>query len=256
MQGKLGEGAFSVVYKVRRKEDGQDYAMKKMKIMGFSDRELNNCLNEVRILASIDDSHIVSYKDSFFDELTQSFCIVSEYMDGGDLHHLISKHKSANKLIEEKFVWRVAYHVLRGLSTLHKQNILHRDIKSANIFMTKDHKCIKLGDMNVSIVSANGMAKTQTGTPYYASPEVWKECPYSAKCDIWSLGCVLHEITTFKPPFIANDMKNLKKMILSGVYRRIPSYYSNELESFIRMCLRVDHCSRPAAEELLKNGQF
>lgn len=53
---------------------------------------------------------------------------------------------------------------------LHKQKILHRDVKSANIFMTKDQKSIKLGDMNVSIVSSNGMAKTQTGTPYYASP--------------------------------------------------------------------------------------
>lgn len=93
--------------------------------------------------------------------------------------------------------------------------------------MTKDQKLIKLGDMNVSIVSSNGMAKTQTGTPYYASPEVWNEKPYSAKCDIWSLGCVLHEMVTFKPPFVANDMKNLKKMIVSGVYKRIPTLYSD-----------------------------
>ena len=70
--------------------------------------------------------------------------------------------------------------------------ILHRDIKSANIFLTKDQKTAKLGDMNVSIVSSNGMARTQTGTPYYASPEVWNEKPYSSKCDIWSLGVVLY----------------------------------------------------------------
>lgn len=94
-------------------------------------------------------------------------------MDGGDLAHVISKHKGNKKCIEEKFIWKVAYHALKGLDTLHKQKILHRDIKSANIFMTKNQKQIKLGDMNVSIVSSNGMAKTQTGTPYYASPEVW-----------------------------------------------------------------------------------
>lgn len=64
----------------------------------------------------------------------------------------------------------MAFHVLKGLEALHKQKILHRDIKSANIFLNKDHKSIKLGDMNVSIVSSNGLAKTQTGTPYYASP--------------------------------------------------------------------------------------
>lgn len=67
----------------------------------------------------------------------------------------------------------MAYQVLKGLKSLHEAKILHRDIKSANIFLTKDYKMIRLGDMNVSIVSNNGMAKTQTGTPYYASPEVW-----------------------------------------------------------------------------------
>ncbi len=67
-------------------------------------------------------------------------------------------------------IWRVAYQMLKGLQTLHKVNILHRDIKSANIFFTKNNTLAKLGDMNVSIVSTNGMAKTQTGTPYYASP--------------------------------------------------------------------------------------
>lgn len=77
LQSKLGQGAFSVVYKVKRKEDGLDYAMKKMRIMSFSDKEISNCLNEVRILASIDDENVVSYKDSFFDELTNTFCIVT-----------------------------------------------------------------------------------------------------------------------------------------------------------------------------------
>lgn len=77
LQSKLGQGAFSVVYKVKRKEDGLEYAMKKMRIMSFSDKEVANCLNEVRILASIDANHIVSYKDSFFDELTNTFCIVT-----------------------------------------------------------------------------------------------------------------------------------------------------------------------------------
>lgn len=107
---------------------------------------------------------------------------------------------------------------------------------------------IKLGDMNVSIVSTNGMAKTQTGTPYYASPEVWNEKPYSTKCDIWSLGCVLYELAALRPPFVSNDMKNLKRAIISGVYKRIPSNYSNELEDFIRMCMKVDPTNRPSAE--------
>ena len=83
--------------------------------------------------------------------------------------------------------------------------------------------------MNVSIVTSNGMAKTQTGTPYYASPEVWLERPYSAKCDIWSLGCVLYELASLRPPFMSADLRSLKKTIISGSYKRIPLQYSNEL---------------------------
>lgn len=120
----------------------------------------------------------------------------------------------------------MAFQALKGLESLHKGKVLHRDIKSANIFLTKDHRSIKLGDMNVSTVSNNGMARTQTGTPYYASPEVWNENPYSAKCDIWSLGCVLYEMATFRPPFVSTDMRSLKRTIIAGIVKKIPANYS------------------------------
>jgi len=79
--------------------------------------------------------------------------------------------------------------------------VMHRDIKSANIFMNKDLS-IKLGDMNVSkVADPSGLNYTQTGTPYYASPEVWRDEPYGFKSDIWSLGCVIYEMICLKPPF-------------------------------------------------------
>jgi NIMA (never in mitosis gene a)-related kinase len=124
----------------------------------------------VRILASIEDPYIISYKDSFFDELTNCFCIVTECLEGGDIFQMINRYKINKKMIEESVIWRVAFQSLKGLETLHNMNVLHRDIKSANIFFTKGQSQVKLADMNVSIVTANGMAKTQTGTPYYASP--------------------------------------------------------------------------------------
>ena len=87
------------------------------------------------------------------------------------------------------------------------RKILHRDIKSANIFLFKDMR-VKLGDLNVSkiIKQKDQLTHTQTGTPYYASPEVWKDKPYDNKSDIWSLGCVLYEMITLLPPFRANSM--------------------------------------------------
>lgn len=86
---------------------------------------------------------------------------------------MIQKYKQNKKAISESVIWKVAFQTLQALSRLHSLNILHRDIKSANIFFSKNYNSVILADMNVSIVTANGMAKTQTGTPYYASPEVW-----------------------------------------------------------------------------------
>ena len=82
-------------------------------------------------------------------------------------------------------------HISFGLRSLHERKILHRDLKSANIFVMADGT-YKLGDLNVSKVLKQGLARTQTGTPYYASPEVWKDRPYGTKSDMWSLGCVLY----------------------------------------------------------------
>lgn len=78
--------------------------------------------------------------------------------------------------------------------------IVHRDIKCANIFLTKAG-IVKLGDLNVSKIAKMGVLQTQTGTPYYASPEVWQDKPYDKKSDIWSLGAVLYELTALNPPF-------------------------------------------------------
>ena len=86
--------------------------------------------------------------------------------------------------------------------------ILHRDIKCANIFISKDGN-YKLGDLNVSKVAKKGLVYTQTGTPYYASPEVWRDEPYDFKSDIWSLGCIIYELCALKPPFRAKNMEGL-----------------------------------------------
>ena len=104
-------------------------------------------------------------------------------------------------------------------------NIFHRDLKSANIFLCQNGVA-KLGDMNVSKLAKKGLLSTQTGTPYYASPEIWKDQPYDQKSDIWSLGCVLYEMCCLKPPFRAEDMDGLYKKVIKGIYPKLPSHFS------------------------------
>jgi NIMA (never in mitosis gene a)-related kinase len=77
--------------------------------------------------------------------------------------------------------------------------------------------------MNVSKIAKKGLLMTQTGTPYYSSPEIWKDKPYDNKSDVWSLGCVIYEMITLKPPFRAEDMHGLYKRVLKGVYPKIPT---------------------------------
>lgn len=118
--------------------------------------------------------------------------------------------------------------MLLGLKELHDLKIMHRDLKSANVFLMKNGD-VKLGDLNVSKVLQAGLCVSQTGTPYYASPEVWKDEPYEFKSDIWSLGCVLFEAVALKPPFRADSMENLFKKVQKGVLGRIPKHFTASL---------------------------
>ena len=140
--------------------------------MKLSEKEKENALNEVRILASIRHPNIASYKEAFFEQDTNALCIVMEYCDNGDLQSKINTAKKTQKFTKEDDIWSIFYQMVLGLQSLHQQQIIHRDIKCANVFLTKEGM-VKLGDLNVSKVAKAGILQTQTGTPYYASPEVW-----------------------------------------------------------------------------------
>jgi NIMA (never in mitosis gene a)-related kinase len=176
---------------------------------------------------------VIGYKESFIDESTSTLCLVMEYSDSGDILSKIQDHLKKGSYFKESDIWTYFIQMVVGLKALHDLKVCHRDIKSANIFSNSKME-IKLGDFNVSKVAKKGMMYTQTGTPYYASPEVWKDRPYDTKSDIWSLGCVLYEITTLRPPFKAQDMKGLYKKVVAVDYPPIPSRYSSDLSTLIR----------------------
>ena len=142
--------------------------------------------------------------------------------------------------------------MLAGLESLHSLQVMHRDIKCANILIGAGGS-LKLADFNVSKVvkQKEGMLHTQTGTPYYASPEVWKDRPYDFKSDIWSLGCVLYEMAALRPPFKAHDMPGLYKKVVSGNYPPLSTRYSHDFKEIINMMLQPNPNLRPSCKQLL-----
>ena len=247
---KIGEGSFSTVLKVQRKKDGNIYALKRVKFSKLSDKEKSNALNEIRILASINNKNIISYKEAFFDKMDSSLDIVMEYADEGDLFQLITEKKKTKTHFTEEEIWNALIQLLNGLRSLHELNILHRDLKSANVFLFKGG-IVKLGDLNVSKVTRKGMGYTQTGTPYYASPEVWKDKPYDSKSDIWSLGCVIYEMCALNPPFRAQSMEELFKKVVRGYYPDISNKYSKDLSEILKLMIQIEVGARPSCDELL-----
>ena len=254
----LGKGSFGSVYLVRRRQDNKIYALKTVILEKLSKKEQENSVNEVRILASINHPNVIGYKEAFLDDEKSALNIVMEFADDGDLHSKIEKMKKAGGYFKEPIIWSYAIQMIEGLKALHDKKIMHRDLKSANIFLVKDkHQC-KLGDMNVSKVIKEKVLHTQTGTPYYASPEVWNDAPYSYKSDLWSIGCVIYELCELRPPFQGKDLDELYENVCKGKPERINKAYSEDLWKMIMMLLQVDvnkrvDCNKFLNSELIKH---
>ena len=250
---ELGKGSFGSVYLVRRKEDHKIYALKSVYLQKLNKKEQQNSVNEVRILASVNHPNVIGYKEAFWDEKDNSLNIVMEYADDGDLQTKINKMRKERTRFEENLIWSYSIQMIEGLKALHDKNIMHRDLKSANIFLVKDKYQCKIGDMNVSKVIKEKELLTQTGTPYYASPEVWRDEPYSYKSDLWSIGCVIYELCNLKPPFKGKDLDELFLNVCKGKPERIYNTYSDDLWKMIQMLLEVDVKKRCDCNKFLNN---
>ena len=248
----LGKGVFGSVIIVKRKQDNEIYAMKRVKITGLSKRELENSFNEVRLLASLNHKNVIGYREAFYDKNSNTLNIVMEYADDGDLSTKIKNSLKNKCYFDEYTIWATLVQILEGLKYLHNSEIIHRDLKSANIFLTKKG-IVKIGDLNVSKIIGKNMAITQTGTPYYSSPEVWNDNPYDYKCDIWSAGCIIYEMASLRMPFRGTSMQVLYSNVMKGDFAPLPLRYSDDLMKIIKLMLVKSPQKRLSAEDLLKN---
>lgn len=237
-----------------RKDDGKIYAMKRIKINKMSRKEIADSLNEVRFLSSVRHNNIVGFYEAFLENNETELCIIMDYCSCGDLAQKIERYKKRRQYIQEVRIWGYLIQSLRALQVLHQHNICHRDLKAANTFLAEDGS-IKIGDMNVSKRMKQGRLHTQIGTPYYMSPEIWNNCPYDERCDIWSLGCMIYELAALRPPFLGDSFAALKRSVVVGRYPSLPPVFSESLSTVISIMLRVSPTQRPTAAQLLSHPE-
>ena len=246
---RLGTGAFGVVYKVVKKSTNKIYVIKQIPLLGLTSIQKDDVKLEAKILSSVRSIYIVRYYESF--EENNYLNIVMEYCDGGDLCEFINKNKSTRVLLKEELVWNLFLKICIGLATLHKYKILHRDLKTLNIFLTKELD-VKIGDFGVAkILTQSGFAKTIIGTPYYLSPELCEDQPYNDKSDVWALGCILYELCTYRHPFNAKCQASLVMKIIQNEPEPIHKYYSYDMQKLINLILDKNHLTRPSCHDIL-----
>ncbi|CAE7248815.1 NEK1 [Symbiodinium sp. CCMP2456] len=251
----IGRGQYASAQLVKETASGQTFVAKCISLAALNEHDQDLAHQEVFLLQTLSHPYIVAYRDSFLIEGANTLVIVMEYCGGGDVRKAIKdKAKEGGHFTEEQIMtWFVQ--LCLALQYIHSEKVLHRDLKTSNIFLTEDGSAIKLGDFGISRVleGTTEAAVTIVGTPYYMSPEVCRSEPYNWKSDIWALGCVLYECCMLKHAFESSSLLGLVYKIVSDHYDPIPSFYSPELNDLINKLLMKNAESRPSINELFAN---
>uniref|UniRef100_A0A669BDD9 Serine/threonine-protein kinase Nek4 n=1 Tax=Oreochromis niloticus TaxID=8128 RepID=A0A669BDD9_ORENI len=246
----VGKGSYGEVNLVKHKTDRKQYVIKRLNLTTSSKRERRAAEQEAQLLSQLRHPNIVTYKESWEGDDCQLY-IVMGFCEGGDLYHRLKQQKG--ELLPERQVVEWFVQIAMALQYLHERNILHRDLKTQNIFLTKTN-IIKVGDLGIARVleNQNDMASTLIGTPYYMSPELFSNKPYNHKSDVWALGCCVYEMSTLKHAFNAKDMNSLVYRIVEGKLPQMPSKYEPQLGDLIKSMLSKRPEDRPDVKLILR----
>ncbi|KAI9917836.1 hypothetical protein PsorP6_012919 [Peronosclerospora sorghi] len=262
----IGHGSFGSAYLVHERACPEHkFVIKKIPMQLLSAKEKDQAFHEVELLAKLDHPNVVAYKESFV--LDNVLHIVMAYCDGGDLAEKIQTQQQIQKArrldatksprasdgyfpITQVLDWFVQ--MTLAIKYLHDQRVLHRDLKTSNVFLTTAN-VIKLGDFGIAktLNSTLDQAKTMVGTPYYMSPEVCESKPYSYASDMWSLGCILYELLTLRHAFEAPNLLTLIVKIVQQGYAPIPSHYDKHVATLLGQLLEKNPDKRPSMDELV-----
>lgn len=245
---KIGQGSFGAVYRARDQRDNRIVGLKLMDCDADSTDEIQK---EINILQNCSSEYIVALYGVYHKET--SIWIAMEYCAAGSLADMMTVCRQTLTEAQIAVVMRMA---LLGLQYLHGRQILHRDIKAANLLMTESGHC-KLADFGVSaeISALTHRAQTVIGTPNWMAPEVIRASFYNDRADIWSLGITAIELAVGKPPHSEVQAMTAMFRIPTAPAPTLPNrhLWSDNFNGFVKACLQKDHNQRPSAEVMLKH---
>lgn len=249
---RIGRGTFGEAWLVTSSCSGRRYVIKEVRVDEMSEEELEKTRTEATILARCKHNSIIRYKEYFMLSNPATMCLVMEYADGGDLAGKVKAAKQNGELLSESTILHWFIQVIFAVQYLHANNILHRDLKTQNIFLTKTN-LVKVGDFGIArfLRDKQDLATTAIGTPYYLSPEICQRRPYNHKSDMWAVGCILYELCALRHPFDAENFEDLVVKILRGAFRPLPVSFSSLIKDLISVMLRTNPERRPTADALL-----
>ncbi|XP_056231172.1 serine/threonine-protein kinase Nek3 isoform X1 [Seriola aureovittata] len=243
----IGEGSFGRALLVQCKSSQEKYVVKEIQLPKNRSK-LENSRREAILLSRMKHPNIVAFREAF--EADDLLYIVMEYCNGGDLLQRIRQQKTTQFCVDDILRWFAQ--MCAGAKHIHDKRVLHRDLKSKNIFLT-DNGTIKLGDFGSACIlnSSKAYAHTYVGTPYYVAPEIWDNKPYNNKSDVWSLGCVLYELCTLRHPFQASSWKSLILKVCRGAYPPLPKHLPYELQYLVKQMFKTNPKDRPSLQTIL-----
>eukprot|EP01062_Namystynia_karyoxenos_P060982 TRINITY_DN5281_c1_g2_i1.p1 TRINITY_DN5281_c1_g2~~TRINITY_DN5281_c1_g2_i1.p1 ORF type:complete len:673 (+),score=237.19 TRINITY_DN5281_c1_g2_i1:110-2128(+) len=220
---QIGRGAQGTATLVQSERDGRFYVMKSVNVLSLNQQDRDRAQRECSILVRLRHPHIIKYVESITSGGVQ--LIVMEWAAGGTLEdHIIERRRSGAGPFPQSTVLRWFGQLCRALHYCHENKVLHRDIKSSNLFLSADRQDILLGDFGIAkeLDSTMAVARTSVGSPMGMSPEAIRGHPYSCASDLWSLGCVLHEMCALQHPFRSANIGELVNKVLHQPLPELP----------------------------------
>lgn len=224
---------------------GMDVAIKFLRAEHVNDSSKLEFLQEVTILKSVNHDNVVRFYGACTKQ--RKYVIVTEYMPGGNLYDFLHKQKNT---LDLTMILRIAIGISRGMDYLHQNNIVHRDLKTANLLMGSDH-VVKIADFGVSRnPPQEGDMTAETGTYRWMAPEVINHKPYDHRADVFSFAVVLWELVTSKMPYENLTPLQAALGVRQGMRLEIPSWVHPQLSKLIQQCWDENPNVRPSFAEI------